>query len=87
MSEAVILGLAGSSKARKRSTAVVDASTVSPTLSLRMEKNWRSEGPISGRAMHGIEGRSRRGTLTFMIGGDREVFERVKRYFEIWQKA
>jgi 3-hydroxyisobutyrate dehydrogenase-like beta-hydroxyacid dehydrogenase len=83
MSEQAILGKDGIIEGAKPGTVVVDASTVSPAVSRAIGEKLKSKGilfldaPCTG-SKPGAEG----GTLTFMIGGDREVFERIKPYLE-----
>ncbi|MGH9630737.1 MAG: NAD(P)-dependent oxidoreductase [Bryobacteraceae bacterium] len=83
MSEQVILGEKGIAKGAKPGTVIVDASTVSPSRSRVVGKELSRNGihfldaPCTGSKV-GAEG----GTLTFMIGGDKEIFEKVKPYFE-----
>jgi 3-hydroxyisobutyrate dehydrogenase/2-hydroxy-3-oxopropionate reductase len=83
MSEQAILGEKGLASKAKRGTVIVDASTVSPIESRRIGERLAEKGihfldaPCTG-SKAGAEG----GTLTFMIGGDREVFERTRPYFE-----
>ncbi len=83
MSESVILGPDGIAAAAKAGTVIVDASTVSPSASRQIgtalsEKGFHFlDAPCTG-SRPGAEG----GTLTFMVGGDRTVFESVKPYFE-----
>lgn len=67
----------------KPGTVIVDASTVSPSGSRAMHEACAAKGvhfldaPCTG-SRPGAES----GNLTFMIGGDKEVFERVKPWFE-----
>jgi 3-hydroxyisobutyrate dehydrogenase/2-hydroxy-3-oxopropionate reductase len=83
MSEQVVLGPQGVIAGAKPGTVVVDASTVSPSASRDMGRRLGEQGiqfldaPCTG-SRPGAEG----GTLTFMIGGERDVFERVRGYFE-----
>lgn len=83
MSETVILGPNGIASGAKPGTVVADASTVSPSTSRRIGAELSKNGihfldaPCTG-SKPGAEG----GTLTFMVGGDQEVFERVRSYFE-----
>jgi 3-hydroxyisobutyrate dehydrogenase/2-hydroxy-3-oxopropionate reductase len=62
---------------------VVDASTVSPSSSRAIGEKLTQAGlhfldaPCTG-SKPGAEG----GNLTFMVGGDKDVFERVRPYFE-----
>ncbi len=83
MSEQVILGPNGIADGAKPGTVVVDASTVSPSASRRIGEALAKKGilfldaPCTG-SKPGAEG----GTLTFMIGGDKDVFERIRPYLE-----
>ncbi len=83
MSEQVILGQGGVIEGARPGTVVVDASTVLPSRSRAIGAKLAERGihfldaPCTG-SKPGAE----RGTLTFMVGGDREVFERVRPYFE-----
>jgi len=83
MSEQVILGPDGVAEGAKAGSVIVDASTVAPSSSRRVGEELGKKGihflgaPCTG-SRPGAEG----GTLTFMIGGDQAVFERVKPYFE-----
>src|SRR5947209_506180 len=83
MSRQVILGGNGIIEGAKPGTVVVDASTVSPSESREIGEALKGKGvafldaPCTG-STPGAEG----GTLTFMIGGDPEIYEKVKPYFE-----
>jgi 3-hydroxyisobutyrate dehydrogenase/2-hydroxy-3-oxopropionate reductase len=83
MSEQVLIGPDGVIEGATAGAVVVDASTVSPSASRRIGTTLAARGihfldaPCTG-SRAGAEG----GTLTFMIGGDRGVFERVKPYLE-----
>ena len=83
MSREVILGENGLIQGAKAGTVVADASTISPSESRKIGEALRAKGvefldaPCTG-STPGAEG----GTLTFMIGGDQKVFEKVKPYFE-----
>jgi 3-hydroxyisobutyrate dehydrogenase/2-hydroxy-3-oxopropionate reductase len=83
MSEQVILGENGVASGAAKDSVVVDASTVSPSSSRRIGSKLSESGihfldaPCTG-SKPGAEG----GNLTFMIGGDQSVYERVKPYFE-----
>lgn len=83
MSEKVVLGPNGIAEGAKPGTVIVDASTVSPSASRRMSAAVAARGlhfldaPCTG-SRPGAEG----GRLTFMVGGDAAVFEKVKPYFE-----
>jgi len=83
MSEEVILGANGIIQGANPGTVVVDASTVSPASSRKATEKLAARGvsllgaPCTGSKV-GAEG----GKLTFMVGGDKEAFERVRAYFE-----
>lgn len=83
MSEQVILGEDGIIEGARAGSVVVDASTVSPKASRRIAQRLAAKGvhfldaPCTG-SKPGAEN----GTLTFMVGGERSVFERVRPYFE-----
>ncbi len=68
-------------------SVVVDCSTVSPSLSRRTAAEFKAKGadfldaPCTG-SKAGAEG----GNLTFMIGGDRGVYERIREQFRPMSK-
>lgn len=88
MSEEVILGKNGIIEGAKPGSVIVDASTVSVSSSRHVGEELGKKGveflgaPCTG-SKPGAEG----GTLTFMIGGKKEVFEKVKPYFEAMGKS
>ena len=83
MAKEVILGDDGIIQGVRSGSAVVDASTISPSESRKIGAALKAKGvdfldaPCTG-STPGADG----GTLTFMIGGDPEVFERVKPWLE-----
>lgn len=88
MSREVILGENGLGdkgliSGAKRGTVIADASTISPSESRAIGETLAAKGvdfldaPCTG-STPGAEG----GTLTFMIGGSRETFEKTKPFFE-----
>src|SRR5687768_4667352 len=83
MSEHAILGENGIIHGAKAGTVVVDASTVSPAVSRKIADALTAKGihfldaPCTG-SKPGAES----GNLTFMIGGDQQVFEKIKPYLE-----
>ena len=87
MAEHVILGPNGIREGAKKGAVVVDASTVSPASSKKVDAELKKAGidflgaPCTGSTPGAING-----TLTFMIGGDEKVFERVRPYFEAMGK-
>ncbi len=87
MSRQAILGPDGIIEGARAGTVVADASTVAPSESRRIGQALAEKGvdfldaPCTG-SKPGAEG----GTLTFMIGGSRDVFERVRPYLEAMGK-
>lgn len=83
MATEVILGPGGVIEGARPGTVVVDASTISPKQSRKIGKALKARGvdfldaPCTG-STPGAQG----GTLTFMVGGDPVVFEKVKPLFE-----
>jgi 3-hydroxyisobutyrate dehydrogenase/2-hydroxy-3-oxopropionate reductase len=87
MSEQAILGPDGLVQSAAKGSVIVDTSTVSPSSSVAMGETLAARGihflgaPCTG-SRPGAEG----GTLTFMIGGAADVFERVRTHFEAMGK-
>lgn len=82
--EEVFIGENGLVHHGKKDTVLVDTSTVSPELNQKISKVAKEKGvsflaaPVSG----GVIGAVNR-TLTFMVGGEKHLFERVKPEFNI----
>ena len=76
--EEVVGGKGGVLETIRPGAVVIDSSTISPTVSRKLASQLAGKGasmldaPVTG-SKHGAE----KGELTFMIGGDREVLERV----------
>jgi 3-hydroxyisobutyrate dehydrogenase-like beta-hydroxyacid dehydrogenase len=87
MSEEVLTGENGVVEGAKPGTVVADASTISPTASRGIGEKLAAKGvhfldaPCTGSTPGAINA-----ALTFMIGGDRGVFERTKPYLEAMGK-
>ncbi|HLK66989.1 MAG TPA: NAD(P)-dependent oxidoreductase [Bryobacteraceae bacterium] len=83
MAKSVMLGPNGLIEGVRSGAVVADASTISPSESRKIGDAFRAKGaefldiPCTG-STPGAEG----GTLTFMIGGDEAVFNKVKPYIE-----
>jgi 3-hydroxyisobutyrate dehydrogenase-like beta-hydroxyacid dehydrogenase len=83
MSEKVLLGENGVGAGAKRGAVVADASTISPSDSRRIGAELSKSGisyldaPCTG-SKPGAEN----GNLTFMVGGDQAVFDRVRPFFD-----
>jgi 3-hydroxyisobutyrate dehydrogenase-like beta-hydroxyacid dehydrogenase len=84
MSEQAILGVEGVAAGARPGTVVVDTSTVSPASSLRITGELQRKGVgFLGAPVTGSKPGAEKGALTFMVGGEREVFDRVRPYMEI----
>jgi 3-hydroxyisobutyrate dehydrogenase-like beta-hydroxyacid dehydrogenase len=87
MSRETAIGAGGLIEGAKAGTVIADCSTISPAESREIGAALAAKGidfldaPCTG-SKPGAEG----GTLTFMIGGDQQVFEKVKPYFEVMGK-
>lgn len=83
MSQRVILGEDGLIHGAKPGSVIVDTSTVAPFASVEMAHKLEAAGidflgaPVTG-SKPGAEG----GTLTFMVGGEEAVYQRVKPFME-----
>lgn len=87
MAEAVILGPKGLREGAKKGLIIVDASTVSPSSSRRVHEELAKLGvDFLGAPCTGSTPGAIKGTLTFMVGGDEKVFERVRPWLEIMGK-
>lgn len=85
--ESVVFGEHGIASQARRGKVVVDMSTISPTVTKSMAARLAAHGiemldaPVSGGETGAING-----TLSIMVGGKSEVFERVKPLFECMGK-
>jgi 3-hydroxyisobutyrate dehydrogenase len=83
--ESVVLGTDGLLAGLRPGTLVVDHSTISPTATRTLDETVRAQGchwldaPVSG----GPEG-ANRGTLTTMVGGDKDQLDRARPYLEAY---
>ena len=86
--EAVVLGENGIIHGAKPGTLVIDCSTISPSATRQMAAALKEKGiamldaPVSG----GSEGAAK-GTLSIMVGGDAEQFERALPAFQAMGKT
>lgn len=85
--EEVVLGKDGIIEGIKPGSVVIDMSTISPQATQRIAARLRQkevhmlDAPVSGGEQGAIKG-----TLSIMVGGDAEVFERCKPIFEAMGK-
>ncbi|MBI5084550.1 MAG: NAD(P)-dependent oxidoreductase [Acidobacteria bacterium] len=87
MSAKVTLGEGGLIEGVKPGSVVADCSTVAPSYARRAAESLSAKGahfldaPVTG-SKPGAEG----GTLTFMVGGDEAIYEKVKPLMELMGK-
>jgi 3-hydroxyisobutyrate dehydrogenase len=85
--EEVVLGKDGIIEGIKPDSVVIDMSTISPQATQRIAARLKEKGvhmldaPVSGGEQGAING-----TLSIMVGGDAEVFERCQPIFEAMGK-
>ncbi len=86
--EAVVLGDDGTVHGLKEGSVLIDVSTISPSVTRKIAAKLAERGvamldaPVSG----GSEG-AEKGTLSIMVGGEPEVFERMKPVLEAMGKT
>jgi len=87
MAEKTILGENGVIHGASRGAVVVDASTISPSASVDIHNALAAAGiEFLGAPCTGSTPGATNATLTFMIGGDQKVFEKVKPFLEAMGK-
>lgn len=85
--EEVILGTGGVLETLRSGSVLVDSSTISPTVSRKLACHAAGKGaqmldaPVTG-SKHGAE----KGELTFMIGGERAILDRVMPVLQVLGK-
>lgn len=83
MSREVILGKDGLIEKAKPGTIIVDCSTVSPSESRRIGEELAKKGlEFLDAPCTGSKAGAENGQLTFMVGGKKEIFEKVTPYLE-----
>jgi 3-hydroxyisobutyrate dehydrogenase-like beta-hydroxyacid dehydrogenase len=87
MSREVILGKDGLASGKSGALTIVDCSTISPSESRKVAAELAEQGiEFLDAPCSGSKGGAESATLTFMVGGDKQVFERVKPYLEAMGK-
>jgi 2-hydroxy-3-oxopropionate reductase len=81
--EDVILGQCGTIKGAKPGSVMVDMSTISPNATVAVAARLAEQGiEMLDAPVSGDEVGARDGTLSIMVGGKAEVFERVRPLFD-----
>ncbi len=87
MSREVSLGKDGLADGVRPGAVVADCSTISPDISRQIGAAFAAKGAhFLDAPCTGSKPGAEKATLTFMVGGDKDVFERAKPYFEIMGK-
>jgi 3-hydroxyisobutyrate dehydrogenase-like beta-hydroxyacid dehydrogenase len=87
MSREVATGKHGLIEGVKPGAIVADCSTIAPGVSRELHSAFNAKGAhFLDAPCTGSKPGAEKATLTFMIGGDKAVFERAKPYFEIMGK-
>src|SRR5690348_18334448 len=85
--EEVVAGPQGILEGSRKDLVIIDMSTIAPAMSRKLAENAATRGvhfldaPVSGGSQGAING-----TLTIMVGGDREILERVRPILEAMGK-
>jgi 3-hydroxyisobutyrate dehydrogenase-like beta-hydroxyacid dehydrogenase len=83
MSREVIFGEHGLAAGAKKGLVIADCSTISPTQSRAMATELAALGvEFLDAPCTGSKGGAENGTLTFMVGGKKDVFELMRPWFE-----
>jgi len=83
MSREVITGAQGVASTAKPGTIIADCSTIAPAESQRMAAELLEVGlHLLDAPCTGSKNGAENGALTFMVGGDKDVFERMHKFFE-----
>ena len=83
----VILGSSGVLLSAKKDSVLIDMTTSKPELAMKIYKKAKQKGihsldaPVSGGDIG-----AKNGTLSIMVGGDIQIFEKIKPLFEIMGK-
>jgi 3-hydroxyisobutyrate dehydrogenase-like beta-hydroxyacid dehydrogenase len=87
MSRQVIMGPHGLAEGSTAGSVIVDCSTISPLESVRMAQELLLEDvEFLDAPCTGSKGGAETGTLTFMVGGAENVFDRTRPYLEAMGK-
>jgi 3-hydroxyisobutyrate dehydrogenase/2-hydroxy-3-oxopropionate reductase len=88
MSREVVLGASGLASGGRPGMVIADCSTISPSASREIGRELSSHGiDFLDAPCTGSKAGAEAGTLTFMIGGDRAVFQRTEPIFQTMGKS
>jgi 3-hydroxyisobutyrate dehydrogenase/2-hydroxy-3-oxopropionate reductase len=87
MAREITLGKSGLIEGVRRDSITSDCSTIAPDTSVAIGKAFAAKGAhFLDTPCTGSKPGAEKGTLTFMVGGDKAIFERAKPYLEIMGK-
>lgn len=87
MSRSVILGAGGLVEGAAAKSIIVDSSTIAPSASRAIAAELaKKDVSFLDAPCTGSKAGAESGTLTFMVGGPKDIFEKVRPYFEIMGK-
>jgi 3-hydroxyisobutyrate dehydrogenase-like beta-hydroxyacid dehydrogenase len=77
--ESVLFGKEGIAEVLKPGQVVIDCGTIHPMASRKFAESLQGRGiAFLDAPMSGMEARAKAGTLTFMVGGEEAIFQRVR---------
>jgi len=81
--ETVLFGKEGMAEELKPGKIVIDCGTIHPLPTRKFAEILKGKGvPFLDAPISGMEARAKAGTLTIMVGGEKEIFEKTKPAFE-----
>jgi len=87
MAREITTGPAGLIEAVRKDAIVCDCSSIAPDASIELNAAFAAKGAhFLDSPVTGSTGGAEKATLTFMVGGDKAVFDRAKPYMEIMGK-
>jgi 3-hydroxyisobutyrate dehydrogenase-like beta-hydroxyacid dehydrogenase len=82
--ESVLFGKEGIAEVLKPGQVVIDCGTIQPLASRKFAESLQGRGvPFLDAPMSGMEARAKAGTLTFMVGGEEAIFQRVRQMMKL----
>ncbi len=87
MAKQITVGPGGLIEGVRKDAIVCDCSSIAPAVSVELNQAFAAKGAhFLDSPVTGSTGGAEKATLTFMIGGDKAVFDRAKPYMEIMGK-
>ncbi|HEY2845297.1 MAG TPA: NAD(P)-dependent oxidoreductase, partial [Bryobacteraceae bacterium] len=87
MARQITLGAGGLIEAVRKDAIVCDCSSIAPSASIALNAAFKAKGAhFLDTPVTGSTGGAEKAALTFMVGGEKAVFERAKPYMELMGK-